>query len=257
MADHLNEAIRYGQLDGCAGPAVCRQLNPPVRELRAQPPVDPRKPVFRDFSLPGLHNFQVAPRPETVCGDVLRPLGETPPDVVRRYNEVRTACVPSPDHDVRMRMTGVVMVDRQPVETRSEIRFHLRHQGPRCLPQVSELSAVFGRYDEEELLPVAFASPSKILTIGKFVLPRIELATRTIALDTIALDVSEMSLQRPRPATPRGARNIRLHDDPPHPVGRQARCPHVESARLELPEISQFPPRAFLRTEARIGRAGP
>jgi hypothetical protein len=130
-----------------------------------------------------------------------------------------------------MWMTGIVMIDGEPVEARAEIRFHLGHEGPGRLLQVVELRPVFGRHNDPELVPVAHAALKEFLRLRFQAFPRVKLAPRSIPLDTIALDVSKMRIQRPASTAARRSRHMGLHDDPAHPERRQPLTTHFKRAR--------------------------
>lgn len=61
-------------------------------------------------------------------------------------------------HDVGVRMGGVVMIHRDPIELGAEILLHLRHQPAGQWLQILVLVAVLRRDDEAELVPVAIVS---------------------------------------------------------------------------------------------------
>src|SRR3546814_2566393 len=78
---------------------------------------------------------------------------------------VATIVAPA-QHDVTVRMAGVEMVDRHPVELRSQILFHLRHQPAHERLEVGILIAVLGRDDEAELMTIVATTFEKRLVVG-------------------------------------------------------------------------------------------
>ena len=60
-----------------------------------------------------------------------------------------------------MGMAGVEVVDRDPVELRSEVCLHLLHHVAGEGAKVGKLIAVFGRDDESELMPVLASALQK------------------------------------------------------------------------------------------------
>ncbi len=60
-----------------------------------------------------------------------------------------------------MRMAGIVVIDRDPVELGIEIAFHLLHQIAGGLAQIRQLYAFLGRNNEAELVPVLAAAFQK------------------------------------------------------------------------------------------------
>jgi hypothetical protein len=59
--------------------------------------------------------------------------------------------------DVGVRVAGVVVIDRDPVEPGAEVSLHRLHQVAGGLAQVGQLYAVLGGDDEAELVAVAAA----------------------------------------------------------------------------------------------------
>src|SRR3546814_8630882 len=75
-------------------------------------------------------------------------------DIFARDDEVVATIVAHAQHDVTVRMAGVEMVDRHPVELRSPILFHLRHQPAHERLEVGILIAVLGRDDVAEQMTI-------------------------------------------------------------------------------------------------------
>ena len=57
-----------------------------------------------------------------------------------------------------MRIVGVPMIDRDPVELGAEILLDIEHQLARKRLEVAELGRVFGRDDEAEVMAVILAA---------------------------------------------------------------------------------------------------
>ena len=57
-----------------------------------------------------------------------------------------------------VRVVGVPVIDRHPVQPRAQIGFHAAHQVPRVGPQVVQLGGILGRDDEAEMVPVVPAA---------------------------------------------------------------------------------------------------
>ena len=75
-------------------------------------------------------------------------------DVVPRHDEVAALVVAAADDDVGVRMAGVEVIDRHPVELGIEVAFHLREEIADERLQVRQPRAVLGRDDEAELMRV-------------------------------------------------------------------------------------------------------
>jgi hypothetical protein len=69
-----------------------------------------------------------------------------------------------------VRLAGIEMVDRHPIERRVEVPLHLPHQLPGEGLEVPELHAVLGGNDEPELVPVLQPPIGKRPGVGAIVL---------------------------------------------------------------------------------------
>jgi hypothetical protein len=70
------------------------------------------------------------------------------------------------DDDVGVRMAGVVMVDRDPVEAGGEIQFHLAHEVAGEAAKVSHLGCILGCDNEPELVAISPAALHECLAVG-------------------------------------------------------------------------------------------
>src|SRR3546814_9646163 len=78
-------------------------------------------------------------------------------------------------------MVGVEVVDRHPVELRSEILLHPRHQSPGERFQILIVRAVLRADDEAELVAVVLRPFEPFGTIDRIAVGAIELAAPTLA----------------------------------------------------------------------------
>src|SRR3546814_10347127 len=85
-------------------------------------------------------------------------------------------------------MSGVEVVDRHPVELRSEILLHPRHQSPGERFQILIVRAVLRADDEAELVAVVLRPFEPFGTIDRIAVGAIELAAPTLAGRAVALD---------------------------------------------------------------------
>jgi DNA-binding LytR/AlgR family response regulator len=69
------------------------------------------------------------------------------------------------DDDVGVGMTGIVMVDRYPVEPRGEIQFHLAHEVAGKAAKVSHFGGILRRHDEAKLVAIFPAALHKGLAV--------------------------------------------------------------------------------------------
>ena len=91
-----------------------------------------------------------------------------------------------------VRMAGVVVVHRHPVELRAEVGFHLAHHIPGESAQVREAVAILRRDDEAEGMPVALAALDEGAAILPIAVRAIELAALAIAGRAVPLEVTKM-----------------------------------------------------------------
>src|SRR5215467_12203937 len=100
------------------------------------------------------------------------------------------------DDDVSMRMAGVVVIDRNPVEARLQVLFDLAHQVSREASQIGHFIGVFGRHDKAELMPI-FSTPLDERLAVSFVLKsRIGLPSLPVPIDPIAFKVAKVGIDR-------------------------------------------------------------
>ena len=64
-----------------------------------------------------------------------------------------------------MRIVGIPVIDRHPVQLRAEVPFHLTHQlAGECL-EVHHFGSVLWRDDESEMMPVVLAALAELFRI--------------------------------------------------------------------------------------------
>src|SRR3546814_1338356 len=97
----------------------------------------------------------------------------------------------APDDDVHMGVAGVVVIDRDPIEFRAKVDFDPAHKVAGVRRQVGQVSAVFRRDDEPELVAIVLAAIKEGLRLGAVLGRRIELPTLAIARRAVALDVAQ------------------------------------------------------------------
>jgi len=87
-----------------------------------------------------------------------RPLANAMGDVVAVDDQVLAQLISAVDDDMNMRMAGIKMVHRDPVELRSQVTFQFGHEVAGEAGQVSELRAVLRRDDDAKLVAVVLAA---------------------------------------------------------------------------------------------------
>ncbi|WP_350149500.1 hypothetical protein [Roseitalea porphyridii] len=120
-------------------------------------------------------------------------------------------------HHMGVRIVGVEMIDRDPIEFGSEIGLDLCHQIARERAKVRHLAGILRRDDESELMPIAGTAFGEGFAVGFVFARRIESARLAVPVDAVALDVSEMQCRRLRTAA-REFDDARLDDDAARPA---------------------------------------
>ncbi len=175
------------------------------------------EPVLASLSLVCRSNFQITARAELIRNDLLGAAPDPLGQIVFRDNKVPAARIRAPDHDMRVRMPGIVMIDSNPVEARSKIMLHLGHKFARAGFEITQLARILGGYGQAKLMPVIAASLGKIMTINCLSLPAIEFTAASISLNTVALNISNMLGKGPDARASTRPCNMDFDDDAAHP----------------------------------------
>jgi hypothetical protein len=72
----------------------------------------------------------------------------------------------TPDDDMGVGVAGIVVIDRDPIQSSSEVTFELSHQVAGEAAQVAHLDGILRRHDEAELMPVFPATGDKGAPVG-------------------------------------------------------------------------------------------
>ena len=96
------------------------------------------------------------------------------------------------DDDVAVRVAGVVVIDRDPIELRLQVALHLRHEPARHVAKVAQLGAVLGRHDKPELVAVVLAPVEELRSVRVVLEGRVEPAALAVERRAVALQVAEM-----------------------------------------------------------------
>ncbi len=149
---------------------------------------------------------------------------DTVGDIVPGDDEVVAALILAAQDDMGMRMTGVEVIDRHPVEPGAQVLFHVGHQPPHQGLQVFVPVAVLGRDDEAELMTVALRAFEEALARDAVVLCTVEPALLALARRTVAFEVTHVRARRRQAFAE--LHDARLHDD-----AAAARTPRPQHAR--------------------------
>ncbi|MEQ1810518.1 MAG: hypothetical protein ABL889_11360 [Terricaulis sp.] len=99
-----------------------------------------------------------------------------------------------------VRVAGVVMLGRDPVDAGVEVRFHGPHQVAGVALKVVYGRAVLGRDDHPEMVPVAFAAFDEGRAVCPVVLVVKHLHRVALAAGAVALDIKRVPHERSRAA---------------------------------------------------------
>lgn len=115
-----------------------------------------------------------------------------------------------------MRVIGIPVIDRHPVEAGVEVARHIFEEFARESAQISHLACVFRRHDEAEVMPVVFAARGEGIAIGLIRQGIEHLGVRSVTGDAIAFEIGDVAGERCRAETSAAVtNNARLDDDPP------------------------------------------
>lgn len=154
--------------------------------------VEARPPFLLHLAPQGLLNLQFGAWPQPLGRQFGGAVAEAVGDVVARDDEVFAGVV-APAHDqVGVRVVGVPVIDRHPIQPRAQVGFHAVHQMPGVGAQVVQFRAVFGGHDEAEMVPVVGAAFLEGIQVGGVGLWPVGPARFAIAARAVALDVAQV-----------------------------------------------------------------
>lgn len=125
-------------------------------------------------------------------------MAEAVGDVVARDDEVSAGIVASAHDQVRVRVVGVPVIDRHPIQPRSQVGLHAVHQVPGVGAQVVQLGSVFRGNNETEMVSVVLAAFLEGIEVGMVGLRPVGTARLAVPAGTVALDVAQVLGERLR-----------------------------------------------------------
>lgn len=190
--------------------------------LALQRPVEARPPLLFHLAPQGLLDLQFGARPQPFGRQLGGPVAEAVGDVVAGDDEVFAGVV-APAHDqMGVRVVGVPVIDRHPIQPRAQVGFHAVHQMPGIGAQVVQFRAVFRGNDEAEMVPVVLAAFLEGIEVGFVGLRPVGTARLAIAARAVALDVAQVFGERLRAGVALIDQQRLDGHAPPH--GRQLRA---------------------------------
>src|SRR5450631_4102003 len=172
-------------------------VGPQVRKfppllLGDQHPVEPSEAIGIHLPLKLLRYLQLALPAQFQRHDLAGPLANAVGDIVAGDVEGFAVLSDAAHEDMGVRVSCVVVVDRDPVEFCPEVGFHLLHQITGGLARVGQLSTVLGRDDEAELMPVIPPPFQKRAAILYIALGRIDVALRAILGHAVPFEIAQV-----------------------------------------------------------------
>ena len=168
--------------------------------------VEAGEPLRLDRALQLLPVLQIGDQPEFLGQPLLGPDAQAVGDVVLGDHQVLIQVVLASDKDVAVRVAGVEVVHRHPVEPRSQVLLHLGHKVAGELAQVPDLFAVLGRDDEAELVAVFPPALHEGVSVRVVGVRAVEPAALAVAGDAVPLQVTDVGVSRlataPQPHDP-------------------------------------------------------
>ena len=210
------------------------EVLPPL--LRDQHPVEPGEAVGVDLPLQAPCHLLLGLAAQLQGDDLAGPLANAVGDIVAGDVEGLAVLGDAAHQDMGVWVSGVVVIDRDPVELRPQVGFHLLHQIARGLARVGQLHPVLGRDDEAELMAILAAPVEEGAAVLHVALAGIDLALLAVAGHAVAFEVTQVRVHRlgadELPPARCSALRIELYHASLH---RHAACPGARTARVPAP----------------------
>lgn len=149
---------------------------------------------------------------------------DTVGDIVPGDDEIMAALILAAKDHMAVRMAGVEVIDRDPVELRPEVLFHVGHQPPYQGLQVFVPVAVLGRDDEAELVAVAVRAFEEAFARHAIRLGPVKPSPLAFARRAVAFEVTHVRTRRRQTFA-------ELHDARLDDNAAAARTPRPQHAR--------------------------
>jgi hypothetical protein len=145
-----------------------------------------------DLAKLSLPDLLFSARAEPLRGQLAGTPAHAVGDVAACDHEIAPGPVLATEHDVRMRVIRIPVIDGDPIESRAEIRFHAAHQLTRELMKVIERLRVFRRHYETELVTVTASTFLERRRIGGVLQRTVGVDRLAVLRHPIALDVAQV-----------------------------------------------------------------
>src|SRR5216683_1278830 len=121
------------------------------------------------------------------------PLANAMGDVVAIDDQILAQLISAVDDDMNMRMAGIKMVHRDPIELRFQVTFEFAHEVAGEAREITEAHTVLRRDDDAELVAIVLATIEEGIAVGPVLRRRIQPAALAIARGAVALNITQMS----------------------------------------------------------------
>src|SRR5260370_14010065 len=111
-------------------------------------------------------------------------------DVVAVDDQILVQLISAVDDDMNMRMAGIKMVHRDPIELRSQVTFEFAHEVAGEAREITEAHTVLRRDDDAKLVPVVLTAIEEGIAVDPVLRGRIQPAPLPIALAAVALHLT-------------------------------------------------------------------
>jgi hypothetical protein len=111
-------------------------VNPLVLCAPLELAVERSETVLSDLVGPSPPDFELVPRSKLLGRKLLRAPAQATRDVATVESQLLAVPVDTPHDDMRVRVPGVVVIDRRPLDASSEVLLDARHQLPHVVGQV-------------------------------------------------------------------------------------------------------------------------
>jgi hypothetical protein len=162
--------------------------------LPKESPVEAGEALLFDLGAEVGLDFVIGAGPEVEGDDLCGTFPHAPAQILTGYDEVFASIILAPQDDMRVRMTGVVVIHGDPIEFCSEILPHLEHEPTGQTLQVWVFCSVLSGDDEAELVTIAVTPFEEGPAISAILLGAVEIARLSLSRDPIALQVPQMRL---------------------------------------------------------------
>src|SRR5216683_1631615 len=195
---HSFQLAKPGQPQRAVGDAarIGRRV-PEVHETLAglgdQRPIDAGEAVLIDLGRELALLLDCGDRTEFEGHQFACPLANAMGDVVAIDDQILAQLISAVDDDMNMRMAGIKMVHRDPIELRFQVTFEFAHEVAGEAREITEAHTVLRRDDDAELVAIVLATIEEGIAVGPVLRRRIQPAALAIARGAVALNITQMS----------------------------------------------------------------